>query len=87
MIDSHHEKLITKAGKEKIQAMRDACLEKTEACLESKEPTSLEIEPVAVHEDVPKEEAAVKTFGAVKRWHGDRHLAVRRRGQPKKPTQ
>jgi hypothetical protein len=29
----------------------------------------------------------VKTFGAVKRWHGDRHLAVRRRGQPKKPTQ
>jgi hypothetical protein len=31
-----------------------------EACLESMEPTSVQIESVAVHEGVPKEEAAVK---------------------------
>jgi hypothetical protein len=37
-MDSHHEKLMTimKAGKEKIRVMR-------EVCLESKEPTSLEM--------------------------------------------
>jgi hypothetical protein len=33
-----------------------ACQEVMEACLESKEPTSMEIEAVAVHEEVPKEE-------------------------------
>jgi hypothetical protein len=34
-----------------------ACEEVMEACLESNEPTSVEIESIAVHEDVPKEEA------------------------------
>jgi hypothetical protein len=67
--------------------MREACLEKAEACLESKEPTSLETEPVVVHEEVPKEDATAKTLGASKKRHGDWNLAVRRRGQPKKPTQ
>jgi hypothetical protein len=33
-----------------------ACQEATEVCLQSKEPTSVETESVAVHEDVPKEE-------------------------------
>jgi hypothetical protein len=55
-----------------------ACQEATEACLESQEPTSFEIrESVAVHEEAPKEDAAVKTFGALKKQHGDQHLAVR----------
>jgi hypothetical protein len=36
------------------------CQEATEACLESKEPTSVETESVAVHDEVYKEEAAVK---------------------------
>jgi hypothetical protein len=55
-MDSHHEKSTTimKACREKTEAMR-------EACLKSNEPTSLEIESVAVHEEVPKEEAAGKT--------------------------
>jgi hypothetical protein len=48
-----------------------------EACLESKEPTSEEIESEAEHEEVPKEEAAAETFGALKKWHGDQHLAVK----------
>jgi hypothetical protein len=38
-----------------------------EVCLESKEPTSLEVESIAVHEKVPKEEAAVETFGTLKK--------------------
>jgi hypothetical protein len=59
-----------------------ACEEATEACLESKEPTSMEVE----HEEVPKEDAAVETSGALKKWHRERHLAVRRHGQPKKQT-
>jgi hypothetical protein len=46
-----------------------------------------ETEPEAAHEEVPKEDAAMKTFGALKKRHGDRHLVGRRRGQPKKRTQ
>jgi hypothetical protein len=65
-----------KAGKEKIEAMRDTCLEKTEACLESKEWTSLGIESVAMHEEVPKEEATVIPVRSLKKRHGDRHVAV-----------
>jgi hypothetical protein len=78
---------IMKSGKEKVEAMKEACLEKTEACLEGKEPASLEIEPMAVHEEAPKEEAAVKTVRAVKKRNGDQHLAVRHSGQMKKWTQ
>jgi hypothetical protein len=63
-----------------------ACQEATEACLESKEPTSLQVESVAVHEEVPKEEAAVETVEALKKRHGDVHPAVKSRGQPKKRT-
>jgi hypothetical protein len=61
--------------------------ETTEACVESKEPTSVEMKSVAVHEEVPTEEAAGKTSGALKKRYRNRHLAVRRRSQPKKWTQ
>jgi hypothetical protein len=44
-------------------------------------------ESEAEHEEVPKEEAAVETFRALRKRHGDRHLAVRRRAQQKKRTQ
>jgi hypothetical protein len=64
-----------------------ACQEATEACLESKEPTSLEIEFEVEHEEVPKEEATVGTFRALRKRHGDRHLAVGRCGKPKEWTQ
>jgi hypothetical protein len=37
---------------------------KTEAYLERKKPTSEETEAIAQHEEVPKEETAVKTAGA-----------------------
>jgi hypothetical protein len=42
-----------------------------------------EMMSVTVHEEVSKEEAAVKSFGALKKRHGDWHLAVRRRRDPK----
>jgi hypothetical protein len=58
-----------------------------EAHLESKEPASFEVESKAEHEEVPKEEASVNTFRALKKRHGDRHLAIGRCGQPKKWTQ
>jgi hypothetical protein len=64
-----------------------ACQETTEACLESMKPTSFEIESESEQQEVPKEDAAVGTFGTVNKHHGDRHLAIGRHGQPKKRTQ
>jgi hypothetical protein len=63
----------------------DACLGKTEAT--DLEAHSEETGSEAVHEDVPKEEAAVQTVGALKKRHGDRNLAVQCRRKPKKRTQ
>jgi hypothetical protein len=51
----------------------------TETCLESKEPTSVETESIAMPEEVPKEEAAVKTVRALKECYEDQHLAIERR--------
>jgi hypothetical protein len=80
-MDAHHEKLVTimKTGEENIEATREACLEKFEAwaCLESKEPTSLEVESIAAHEEVTKEEAVVEIVRALKKWYRDLCLAVR----------
>jgi hypothetical protein len=42
---------------------------------------------VAVHEEVPKEEAAVKYFYAMKKRHRGRYLVVGRRGKPEEWTQ
>jgi ABC-type enterochelin transport system substrate-binding protein len=40
--------------------------EATEACLESKEPTSVEMKCEAEHEEVHEEETAVEAYGALK---------------------
>jgi hypothetical protein len=53
------------------------------------EPTDLdanpeEIESVAVHEDVPKEEVVAETFGALKKRHRGVHLAVTCRGMTRR---
>jgi hypothetical protein len=47
----------------------------------------LEIQSIVVHEEVPKEEAAAKLVRALKKRHGDRHLAVWHCQKPKKRTQ
>jgi hypothetical protein len=44
----------------------------------------VEIEAVEVHEEVHKEEAAVKTVRALKEQYGDHYLAVGLCQQPKK---
>lgn len=64
-----------------------ACQEVMEACLESKEPTSEEIESVMELEGVPKEEATMKHVRALKKWHGNWNLALGHLGQLKKWTQ
>jgi hypothetical protein len=61
--------------------------EAMEACQESKEPTSVEMESLVVHEEVAKEEATVKTVRALKKRYGDWHLATGRFRQLKKPPQ
>jgi hypothetical protein len=66
-------------------------LDKMEACVRKTEATDLEanreeIESDALREEVRKGEATMKTVKALKKGHGDRHLAIRRRGQPKKRT-
>jgi hypothetical protein len=64
----------------------------TTTCQEKTDATDLvanpeEKESATVHKEVPKEEAAVKPVRALKKRHGDRHLAVEGRGKPKKRTQ
>jgi hypothetical protein len=51
-----------------------------EACLEKMKATDLEANPEEIeskleHEELPNEEAKVETFGALKEWYRDRHLA------------
>jgi hypothetical protein len=81
-IDATLKEMLTKinANQEKIDACiaemgvwqkeTMACQEAMDACLESKEPTSLEVESKAEHEEVPMEGAAVKTFTALKKRNG-----------------
>jgi hypothetical protein len=50
--------------------------EKMEVCLGKTETTDLvarpeDTEPAAVHEEVPKEDGAVKSFGVLKKRHED----------------
>jgi hypothetical protein len=61
--------------------------EETEASLDRKEPTSLETKSVAVHEEVPKEDASAKPVGGLRKLHRGRNLAAERRQKPKERTQ
>jgi hypothetical protein len=71
--------------KEELLTKMDSQLEKMEAT--NMEADSGEMKSVAVHEEVPEEEAIMVTFGALKKWHEDRYLAVGRRQKPKKRNQ
>jgi hypothetical protein len=64
-----------------------ACQEVMEAYPEKMETNPEEMQSEAVHEEVLKEEAAVKSFGAMKKWHRHRHLAAGRYRKPKERTQ
>jgi hypothetical protein len=81
-MEAHHERMM---------ARMDSQLEKMEVCLGNTGAKDLEANPKETecevkHEEVPKEEAAVESFGALKEWYRDQHLAVRCHGQPKKWT-
>jgi hypothetical protein len=58
-----------------------------EASLEEMEANPGELQYLAVHQEVPKEETAVEMIGALKDVPGVRHLAVGRRQQSNKRTQ
>jgi hypothetical protein len=80
-MDFHHKKLMTimKAGAENDRDHERGLFEQAEVSLESKEPTSENMRPEVLYEEVPKEEAAVKTVTGLKKRYRDQHLAVRRR--------
>jgi hypothetical protein len=69
----------------------DACLEKTETCVRPLKVTDLEANPEATQavmekQEVRNEEMIVDAIGALEDRYRDRHLAVRRRQEPKKRT-
>jgi hypothetical protein len=81
------------ANQEKIMAMLNAyhekmaCQETMEACLECKEPSPKERESEAERQEVPMEEATVKSSRIIKKWHRGPHLCAGRHVKPKKLTQ
>jgi hypothetical protein len=80
------------AHDERLMARMDSQLEKMEACLGKMEAADLEANPEEIEfkaerEEIPKEEAAVETFGTLKERYEDCHLAVRCCSQPKKRNQ
>jgi hypothetical protein len=97
-IDASQERMMAKldACQAKMDAwleeMKDSrkettnCQEAMEACRETMEVNSGDLQSLAVHQEVPKEEAAVEIIGAMKDWLGDRHLAVGHHRQLKKRT-
>jgi hypothetical protein len=74
----HHENLITiiKVGKEKMEAVR-------EGCLESKKPSSEEMKSEAEHEEVAKEEAAM----AIPAWRKEHCRQGQGKGKAVRRTQ
>jgi hypothetical protein len=83
----HHKELmvIMKASQEKIEAMVEVCLEKTELMDLEANPEIIESE--SEQQEVPKEEATVETIGALEDPYGNRHLAIGSHRQLKEQTQ
>jgi hypothetical protein len=77
-LDAHHEG---------TGASLNSGREETTACQEATEAYPEEIEHEASHEKVPKEEAGVKSVGALKKRQSWRHPAAGRRGKPKERIQ
>jgi hypothetical protein len=75
-IVTHYEEIMAdmRAWRKAMKAYQEAA----EAYPEEMEANPEEIKSVVVHEEVPKEEAAMKTFRTQERY-GNRHLAVGRR--------
>jgi hypothetical protein len=83
-MDDGQEEMITQVGflASRINANQEETKAMLDACLENTEENSGEQKSVAGHEEIHME-----TFGAVKKRHGDRHLALGRRRKQEKRTQ
>jgi hypothetical protein len=68
-----------KDGRKETMARQEA----TEANPEKMELNPEKMQSVAEHREVPKEEGAVKSPGALKKQHRGRHLAAGGCGEPK----
>jgi hypothetical protein len=66
---------------------RTACQEATEANPEKMEPNPEMMQSIGEHQEVPKEEPAVRYSGALKKWHRGWNLAMERRQKLKERTQ
>jgi hypothetical protein len=75
-METNQERMMDKMDLQPVKL--EACLGKTGAT--DLETNPEEIESEAEHKEVPKEEAAVKTVRALKKRHGDRHIALKRSG-------
>jgi hypothetical protein len=95
-MDAHHTR--TEANYEDMMAKLDAHQERIKASVNAwrkemkanrgaTEANPDEMKSVMVHEEVPKEEAAVKSLEALKKSRGYRYLAVGRCGEPQEWTQ
>jgi hypothetical protein len=74
-----------------VVSRMDAHQERMMACLGQMEATDLEVnstelESLAEHQEVPKEHAALKSSGSLKKRHRGCHLAAGRCGKPKELT-
>jgi hypothetical protein len=76
-LHAHHERM--GAGVNAWWKEMTACWEVTEAYPEMMETDPEEMKCVALHEEIPKEDASVKTVRALTERYGDWHVAVRRR--------
>jgi hypothetical protein len=63
-----------------------SCQVMTVACLDSKELNLEDMKSEMEHQEVPMEEAAVKSLGTMKKQHRSQHLAAGRRREPAKLT-
>jgi hypothetical protein len=88
-LEAHHERIMAKmkAQHEKRSAFIRADRGETKAYPVELEAIPEEFGSESAQEEVPKEEAAGKSFGALKKQHGDWNLAVGRRQNPKERTQ
>jgi hypothetical protein len=57
-----------------------------EACLDSKELNPEDMESEVEQQEVPTEEAAVKSSGTMKKWHRGWHLTAGQRSKSKELT-
>jgi hypothetical protein len=75
-----------KASHERIEAPMDVSQDATKAYPKIMDVNPKEIKSIAMHEEVPNDDAAVKYFGAMTKRHRGRNMEVGRRENLKERT-